>query len=87
MNSGLATGIATGTSEITATLSGVSSGVDIFTVKTSGNSYTTNFPLTENPISEGKWINGNDTGLDWANVRSTVGRAFGTETDTVNYDD
>jgi hypothetical protein len=50
--------------------------------------YTTKFSLTENPISEsGKWINGKTVGLDWANVRTTPGLAFGTETDTVKYDD
>jgi hypothetical protein len=42
--------------------------------------YTTKFPLTEDPISEGgKWINGKKNGLDWANVRTTPGFAFGTE--------
>src|ERR1700730_13394721 len=52
------------------------------------NSYSTNFPLTENPISEkGKWINGKLAGQDWANVRTTPGLAFGTETDKVKYDD
>jgi hypothetical protein len=45
-----------------------------------GRSYTTSFPLTENPISEGgKWINGKKDGLDWADVRTTRGFAFGTE--------
>jgi hypothetical protein len=42
--------------------------------------YTTNFPLTENPISEGgKWINGKKDGVDWTDVRTTPGLAFGTE--------
>ena len=37
--------------------------------------YTTNFPLTENPISEGgKWTNGQTVGLDWANMRIGVTR-------------
>ncbi len=41
--------------------------------------YTTHFPLTENPISEGgKWINGGVVGLDWTNVQTTPGFAFGT---------
>jgi len=44
------------------------------------STYTTNFPLTEDPISEGgKWINGKKDGVDWANVRTTPGFAFGTE--------
>jgi hypothetical protein len=39
--------------------------------------YTTNFTLTENPISEGgKWINGAAVGLDWSNVQTTPGFAF-----------
>src|SRR5882757_3006940 len=42
--------------------------------------YTTNFPLTENPISEGgKWTNGQKDALDWTDVRTTPGLAFGTE--------
>ncbi len=45
--------------------------------------YTTNFPLTENPISEGgRWINGKATGIDWTNVRTIPGKAFGTELNT-----
>ena len=55
---------------------------------TGGNTYTTNFPLTENPISEnGKWINGKTTGLDWANVTTTPGKAIGTESGSNGYDD
>ena len=43
-------------------------------------SYTTNFPRAEDPLSEGgKWTNGQKDGLDWANVRTTSGLAFGTE--------
>jgi hypothetical protein len=45
--------------------------------------YTTNFPLTEIPISEGgKWINGGTVGLDWTNVQTTPEMAFGSETGT-----
>ena len=44
------------------------------------HTYTTKFPLTENPIFEdGKWTNGRTDGLDWANVRTIPGLAFGTE--------
>jgi hypothetical protein len=44
----------------------------------SGRSYTTKFPLTENPISEnGNWINGQTTGLDWHDVSTTPGLAIG----------
>jgi hypothetical protein len=43
------------------------------------NSYTTNFPHTENPISEGgRWISGR-AGLDWGDVRTIPGFAFGIE--------
>jgi len=43
-------------------------------------SYTTNFPLSENPLSEGgTWTNGQKDGLNWANVQTTSGFAFGTE--------
>jgi len=42
--------------------------------------YTTNFSGTENPISEGgMWLNGQTDGLDWTDVRTTPGFAFGTE--------
>ena len=42
-------------------------------------SYQTNFPATEDPISENNnWINGAATGLDWGNVQTTPGLAFGT---------
>jgi hypothetical protein len=50
--------------------------------------YITNFSLTENPISEnGKWIDRKAVGLDWANVRTSPGLAYGTQTDTIQYDD
>jgi len=50
--------------------------------------YSTNFPATENPISEGgKWINGGLVGLDWTNVRTNAGLAFGTESGSNGYDD
>jgi len=52
------------------------------------NSYSTSFPLTENPISEaGRWVNGEVVGLDWKNVRTTSGFAFGTQSGTGGVDD
>ena len=43
-----------------------------------GRSYTTAFPLTENPISEGgNWINGQTDGLDWHDMSTTPGLAIG----------
>lgn len=42
--------------------------------------YSTHFTRAENPLSEGgKWLNGHADGLDWTNVRTTRGFAFGTE--------
>ena len=39
-----------------------------------GQTYTTNFPNSENPISEGgRWTNGGAVGLDWLNVETTGG--------------
>jgi len=55
--------------------------------------YSTNFARTENPISEGgEWLNGQADGLDWTDVRTTPGFAFGTEIgghrlDPQKYDD
>jgi len=41
-------------------------------------SYSTKFPKTEDPISEGgRWIGGKTVGLDWGNVSTTPGYAFG----------
>jgi hypothetical protein len=52
-------------------------------------SYSTNFPAMENPISEGgKWMNGGTTGLSWGNVQTTSGLAFGTNVSSAPpYDD
>lgn len=51
-------------------------------------SYTTNFLLAENPISEaGNWMNGGVVGRDWTNIRTTAGLAFGTESGSGGYDD
>ncbi len=42
--------------------------------------YRTKFLRAEDPISEGgEWYNGQADGLDWANVRTMPGLAFGTE--------
>jgi hypothetical protein len=60
----------------------------VLSVVAVAQTYTTNFPLTENPISEGgKWINAGVVGLDWNNVRTTPGFAFGTDPGTVTYAD
>jgi hypothetical protein len=52
-------------------------------------SYTTQFDAAESPISEGqRWAQqGRVTGLDWTNVRSGGGLAYGTQTGADGYDD
>jgi hypothetical protein len=41
-------------------------------------SYSTDFPLSENPISEdGMWLNGRTDGIDWIDVISGGGYAYG----------
>jgi hypothetical protein len=41
--------------------------------------YQTSFPATEDPISDNNnWVNGALNGLDWGNVQTTPGHAFGT---------
>jgi hypothetical protein len=40
-------------------------------------SYTTAFPATENPISQGGiWLNGLTDGLDWNDIQTSVGKAY-----------
>ncbi len=47
-------------------------------VFTPTGSYSTSFSLNENPVSEGgRWINGGAVGLDWHNVQTIPGRAYG----------
>jgi hypothetical protein len=42
--------------------------------------YATDFPNTENPISEdGHWQNGATNGIDWTDCRTKPGLVFGTE--------
>ncbi|HZC44292.1 MAG TPA: hypothetical protein VE195_08960 [Acidobacteriaceae bacterium] len=42
------------------------------------HTYTTDFPLRENPLSEGgRWIDGKTVGLDWGNISTTPGLAIG----------
>jgi hypothetical protein len=51
----------------------------------SARTYSTKFPLTENPISErGVWQH---RGTSWAKVRTVVNRAVGTQTGSGGYDD
>jgi hypothetical protein len=49
--------------------------------------YSTHFPLTENPLSEGgNWIDGLAVGLDWSNVHTRPGLAFASHANGT-YDD
>jgi hypothetical protein len=49
-------------------------------VASPGRAYFTSFPETERPISQDKlWINGGTVGLDWADVRTSRGLAFGVD--------
>lgn len=56
--------------------------------KAPGYSYSTNFPLTENPINEnGQWVQtGAVPGLDWRAPQTAGGLAFATAVNTT-YDD
>jgi len=55
--------------------------VFVCNVGAQGRTYTTNFPATENPVSQGgNWVNGRAVGLDWSDARTIPGLAFGTGT-------
>jgi hypothetical protein len=57
-------------------------------IATGFGTFSTNFPLSENPISEnGNWINGATVGLDWANVQTTGGIAEGVGPASAEYSD
>lgn len=65
---------------VTATESGgtLVGSATIAVVSTGAHKFTTGFPLTENPISDGShWINGGAVGLDWTDVSTTPGLAIG----------
>ena len=71
-----------------STQSAVATATYTISVGGSGNSYSTVFPLTENPISEGgMWLNGGANGLKWSNCATSGGFAYGTQPGTGNYDD
>ena len=45
---------------------------------TASHSYSTDFPRTESPISDGgNWLNGQTNGVDWTDVSTTLHRAIG----------
>lgn len=50
--------------------------------------YSTRFLLAENPVSEhGQWESARAGALDWADVATSPGRAFGLESGVTGYDD
>jgi hypothetical protein len=67
--------------------SGGTSATTACTTSAPSGGYSTNFDGTENPLSEGgHWVNGRTVGLDWQDVRTASGKAFGTAV-SHNYDD
>ena len=85
-SNGLATGLVAGSTIIGATVGSINTGTALAVTAGGGSAsnqrvYTSKFPLTQNPISEGgNWINGLQTGLDWLNIRTASGVAYGTRT-------
>jgi hypothetical protein len=71
------------TANYTAVVTNTSTSADgSGTVTTTNGTYSTSFPLTENPLSEnGMWIDG-QTGIDWSNCQSVAGMVMGTQTGT-----
>jgi hypothetical protein len=58
------------------------------TVPAASKAYATRFGLAENPISErGNWVGGKTAGIDWADIATVDGFAFGLESGTGGYDD
>lgn len=56
--------------------------------RTITRAYTTNFPFTENPISEsGSWLNGAGDGLDWGNIATKQGVAYGLQDGAAHFAD
>jgi hypothetical protein len=54
----------------------------------SAMNYRTTFPAAENPISQGsRWLNGAADGIDWCNVQTSVGSAWGVGPCSVRYAD
>jgi hypothetical protein len=50
--------------------------------------YSTNFALNEDPILEGgNWVNGKSVGVDWANIATQSGLAYGRQSGLIQYDD
>lgn len=53
-----------------------------------GASYTTSFPLDEDPMSEGgRWVQGGTVGLLWSDIRTSGGRAYNKQSGGNGFDD
>jgi hypothetical protein len=73
-------GAASGAFSVIASLADgrLSDTADVVVTPPEAHSYTTTFPLPENPISEGgRWISGGSVGRDWTDVSTTPGLAIG----------
>lgn len=58
-----------------------------FATEAPARTYSTNFPFSEDPLSErGSWINGGTIGIDWKDFATMAGMAYG-KPDAVTYDD
>jgi hypothetical protein len=58
------------------------------TPPTSAATFSTEFDLVEDPVSEaGAWINGMTDGLDWADCATTNGYIYGLQSGQTGYDD
>jgi hypothetical protein len=53
-----------------------------------GQSYSSDFPMTENPISlGGHWLNGGSIGIRWNNIATVRGFAFGNASNITSFCD
>lgn len=67
---------------------GSSKSSTIIVPPSTNKTYTTQFTATENPISEsGNWTNGKLTALDWSDVATVPGLAYGLESGNSGFDD
>ena len=71
-------GVVPGAFRVTATPMGGGPTDTAIVVVGAHRTYTTSFPLMENPISEGgSWVDGEAVGREWSNVETGQGRATG----------
>ncbi len=74
-------GSTTGTFRVIATQQGgtlADTAAVTLTPASTGHSYTSDFSLTETPVSEGgKWIGGHTTGLVWSDASTSGGKIWG----------